>query len=493
VTAFLQLLVLGMATGGFYTINALGLVVVFRSSGVINFATGGTAMIGGYMSWEFADRMGWPQYAAVPAAVAVSALTGLLIFAAAIWPLSGASTLTKVIATLAALVVIQQIVVLAFGGLPKVPKEFLPQNTIKFGSIQVGADSLIFLAFTVVLTFTLWGIYRYTTFGLATSALAENPRSLAALGWRIGGLRATNWAIGGALAGVAGAGIGPFLQLNTVNFTAMLIPTLASAVLGGLRSFPLTLAGGLFVGAAQAEATRYITWNGAGDAVPFLLIILVLVLRGRALPLRSFVQDRLPRAGSGRLSPLRIIAVLVVIGFIATEVKVDWVVGATTTLFVAIILLSQVVITGYAGQLSLAQLTIGGVGAVVAAKVASNHNTPFLLSIVIGMVAVIPVSVLLGLPSLRARGVSLAIATLGFAVAINSMVLTNPSVTGGISGLPLKLFAPTNERRPHSESTLPARSCTRSASPAASQQPARYSWLSRSHFRSSLDTTRSRR
>jgi sulfate-transporting ATPase len=438
-TAFFQLLVLGMATGGFYTINALGLVAVFRSSGVINFASGGIAMVGGYLYWEFADQMGWPTALAIVAAVAASGAMGGLVYLLAIRPLSRkqASTLTMVIATLAVLVTLQQAVILIFGGLPKLPTQFLPTRSVHVAGITVGEASLIFLAFTIVLTLTLWAVYRWTRFGLATSALAENPRCVAALGWDTGRLRLANWGIGGALAGVAGVGLGPFLQLNSGNFTSMLIPTLASAVLGGLQSFPLTLVGGLVVGAAQAEAERYITWNGAGDAVPFVLIIVVLMLRGRALPLRSFVSERLPRVGSGEIPRARLAVALAVTGILAAFVNTNWVIGATITLFAAIVLLSQVVITGYAGQLSLAQLTIGGVGAIVAARVASATGLPFLLSLLLGMAAVAPVSVLLGLPSLRARGVSLAIATLGFGVAVNSMVLSNSSLTGGVSGLTL--------------------------------------------------------
>jgi sulfate-transporting ATPase len=426
-----------MATGGFYTINALGLVVVFRSSGVINFSSGGIAMLGGYLYWEFTDQLGWPVVVSILAAIVASAVMGIVVYAVAIWPLHRASTLTKVIATLAVLVSLQWTVVLIFGPLPKLPTPFLPTRSVHLGPITVGENSLLFLGFTVALTLALWAAYKWTRFGLATSALAENPRSVASLGWSVGRLRCANWALGGALAGIAGVGLGPFLQLNPVNFTSMLIPTLASAILGGLQSFPLTLIGGLAVGAAQTEAERYISWNGAGDAVPFILIILVLMLRGRSLPLRSFVQERLPRVGSGRIPRLRVAVCLVVVGVVASVVNVNWVIGATITLFAAIILLSQVVITGYAGQLSLAQLTMAGLGAIVAAKVAEAAGTPFLLSILIGMAATIPVSLLLGLPSLRARGVSLAIATLGFAVALNSMVLSNSTLTGGISGLTL--------------------------------------------------------
>ncbi|HLL69392.1 MAG TPA: branched-chain amino acid ABC transporter permease/ATP-binding protein [Micromonosporaceae bacterium] len=434
-TELLQLIILGMATGGFYTIGALGLVVVFRSSGVINFAGGGTAMVGGYVQWQLADEWGWPPAAAVLGAVATSAFIGWLIYMLGVRPLAAAATLTQVIATLAILISIQQLVVLVFGGLPKVPESFLPTGSASIGLLSVGQDSLMLLAASCGLTFALWAAYRRTRFGLATSALAEAPRSLAALGWNITRLRAANWAIGGALAGLAGAALGPILQLTPGTFTYLLIPTLACAMIGGLKSFPLTLAGGLLVGSTQAVAGRYLTWGGVGDAIPFLLIIVALIVRGRSLPLRSFVHERLPRVGTGEISRARLLGVAAIAAVFPLIFKDDWVIGLTATMMMATILLSQVVITGFAGQLSLAQLTLGGVGAITAANVAAAYQAPFLVSLLVGMLAVIPVSILVGLPSLRARGVSLAIATLGLAVAINSVVLTNDSFNGGLAGL----------------------------------------------------------
>ena len=433
----LQIIVLGMATGGFYTINALGLVVVFRSSGVINFAGGGSAMVGGYVEWYLADQSGWSPWLAVPGAVLAGAAIGLGIFTLAMRPLTKAASLTKVIATLAVLVSLQQLVLLVFGGLPKVPAAFLPAGSTRVAGVAIGTDSLLILASTSALTLGLWAAYRWTRFGIATSALAEGPRSLAGLGWNPDRLRAVNWAVGGALAGMAGAALGPLLQLTPGTFTDLLVPTLAAAMIGELRSFPLTLMGGLMVGVTQAVATRYIEWTGVSSAVPFALIILVLVVRGRSLPLRSFVHERLPSVGKGEVRLVRVVAALAIVSVISALVSEEWVIGASITLMTAIILLSQVVVTGYAGQLSLAQLTLGGVGALGAANVAARYDVPFLLSLVIGVLVVIPVSLVVGLPSVRARGVSLAIATLGLAVTLNDAVLSNSQLSGGLSGLTL--------------------------------------------------------
>ena len=437
-STFVQLLVIGMATGSFYAMNALGVVVVFRSSGIINFAAGGSAMIGGYAAWDLADIYHWPQAAALTTAIALAAVSGVLVYVLAIRPLAGASTLTKVIATLAILVSLQQAVVLKFGALPILPRPYLPQKAIHLGAgVTVGSDSLSLLGFIVILTLILWGIYRFTRFGLATSALAEAPRSLAGLGWRVEALRAGNWAIGGALAGAAGAALGPVLQLTPGNFTFLLVPTLAAAIIGGLRSFPITLAGGLAIGAVQAESDRYLHFSGASDVTVFALIFLFLVVRGQALPLRGYVHERLPRVGSGEIRRSVVIVAVIVTAVLAALVTQSWVIGATTTISAAILLLSQVVVTGYGGQLSLAQLTMSGVGGLIAAHLAADFHMPFIGALLIGILVMIPIGVVVGLPSLRARGVSLAIATLAFAVAMNSAILTNSSFTGGVSGLSL--------------------------------------------------------
>ena len=316
-TLFLQLLILGCATGGIYAISAMGLVLVFRSSGVINFASGAIAMVAGYVTWTIADVLNWPHAIAIPVGVAVAALIGYLTFILVMRPLSAASTLTKVIATLGIFVVLQQGVLLAYGSDLKVPSSFLPRGSITFGGVGIGIDQLIILLIAAVLTVALWWFYRTTRFGLATSAVSENPRSLAALGWKVEQLRAINWALGGALCGVAGIALAPTLQLQPATFALLIIPTLASAMLGGLRSFPLTLFGGIVLGVLQAECSHYISLQGVGDAIPFLVIIGVLIVSGRSLPLRNFVNERLPRVGSGQIGWLRLIVASVVVAVIA--------------------------------------------------------------------------------------------------------------------------------------------------------------------------------
>ncbi len=151
-----------------------------------------------------------------------------------------------------------------------------------------------------------------TRFGYAISAAAENARAASALGWSPDVLASVTWAVGGGLAAVAG-GLMPATTagfLSPIPFSILIIGGLATALLGGFKSYPLALVGGVFLGVAQSLAQHWSTdlleaqhRPGVPDAVPFLVIIVVLVIRGRGLPLRGSITDRLPRVGTGRVRP----------------------------------------------------------------------------------------------------------------------------------------------------------------------------------------------
>ena len=433
---FIDLLFVGIGAGSLYAVSALGLVLVFRSSGVVNFAHGAIAMVGAYAYWDLsANTLHLPGALAALIGVLVAALVGYLVFLVAMRPLTQASNLTKVIATLGVVILLQQAALIHYGTLVRLPPSMLPTSQLHLGFVALGSDRVLLLAGSAVLTAVLWYCYRHTRFGLATSAVAESPRSLAALGWETDRIRALNWTIGGALAGAAGVLLVPILGLQTTTFTLLVIPALAGALIGGMRSFPLTLLGGVLIGALQALGVNYISYQGVADAVPFAVIIVVLMLAGRTLPLRSHVRELLPRAGSGRINVTKLGIAVVAGVFLISLIEENFAVAMANSLAASMVLLSQVVVTGYAGQLSLAQLPLAGVGGLLAGRLVANWHLPFLLAIVAVIVVMIPVGILVGLPSLRARGLSLAVATLGLGVCVNSLILTNASLTGGALGI----------------------------------------------------------
>src|SRR5690606_4866872 len=307
-------------------------------------------------------------------------------------------------------------------------------HSLSLGSMSIGIDRGWILVIALVVTALLWLLYRFTEFGRQTTAVAENVRSASAAGISPNRISSLNWMLGSGLAALAGILLAPVTGLMAATMVLLINPLLAAALVGGFVSFPLTLLGGLIIGVAQALIGYADAGTGWSAAIPFLVIVAVMVVRGRALPLRGFLTDRLPRVGAAR--PPGWVALA---GFLITVVLIfalseDWVNSITGTLLAATVFLSIVVVTGLAGQVSLAQFAMAGMGAFVSARLAAVYGLPFPVVFVIALVVTIVTGVLFALPALRTRGVNLAIVTLGLGLALDSLVFKNIDYTGGFGG-----------------------------------------------------------
>jgi ABC-type branched-subunit amino acid transport system ATPase component/branched-subunit amino acid ABC-type transport system permease component len=426
--------VLGIGAGALYVLLALGIVIVHRASGVVNFAQGAIGMIGTYVFWDLRFNDHYAYAAAALAGIAVSAIVGLLSFLLVIRPLSRSSTLIRTTATLGVLTVLEQAAALHYPSTTLSVPSQLPVNPVTFAGITVGVNQLWILLIVVVSAAILGVVYRYTKFGRYTTATAENRRALALLGVSPDRITAVNWAVSGALAGVAGILLAPITGLDVTQFTFLVLPALAAAVIGGLASFPVTVAGGLVLGILQSELGRYVTAPGWASAAPFLLIVIVLAVRGTGTRSRSQLLERLPELGTGRIRWTFIVPSLL-IALVGVEfLPANWEDAVTTTITAAIILLSLVVVTGYSGQLSLAQFAFAGWGAWIAGRLVATTGIPFELAILVAVAGTIPLGIIIGLVCLRTIGANLAIATLGLTVAIEQIVFDSTSLTGGLTG-----------------------------------------------------------
>jgi sulfate-transporting ATPase len=441
----LQFAILGLGGGAVYALLAQGIIVVYRGSGILNFAHGAMAMFGSYLFavW-LTDNVGLATLPAAVLSVALVAAIGVAIYWGVMRPLRRASPLARLIATLGVLITLQAIVVRLWGSRTRSISTFLPQDTWTVGDVSILEDRLILVAIAAAVTLVLWLGYRYTRFGLATTGAAENSRAAAASGYSPDWLATVNWALGGALAGVAGMLVAPLQGLNPTTLTFLVISALAVALIAGFTSFPITLFAGLAIGVVQSEMAFYVKTQGAASAVPLVAIILVLVVRGRALPLRSYLFERLPELSAGRVRA-RIVVPVTAGAVVALLLLPEfWADATTTSITVAIVMLSVVVLTGYTGQLNLAPAAFGGIGAFFAAKLVASWNWPFAAAIVIGVLGSVVVGLVFAIPALRTRGVNLAVVTLGFGIALNDMLFNNQKYTGGATdGIkvgPQKLF-----------------------------------------------------
>ncbi len=426
---------LGLGVGALYTFASQGLIVIYRGTGVLNFSLGATAIAGVFMQWELQYEHGWPFLAAALVGIALSAFLGVLTHWVIMRPLRNASSLVRVIATLGVLVFFQAGVVIRYGSNPRQIKSWLPTNRVTlWGDVATTADRFILLAIACASAFGLWLLYRSSQFGLATEAVSESERSASAVGISPNQIAVLNWALGSALAAVAGILVVPIITLQVTAMTGLVLAGLAAALIADFRSFPVATAAGFALGIGQTLVGRFINQQGLGPSLPFLVVILFLVFRGRSLPLRDYFLRQLPMVGNGRLSWDWMLFGFGFVIFLMLTKSTKWTDALTVTMGVGIVLLSMVVLTGYAGQLSLGQYAISGFGAFVAGRLVAVFDVPFLVGLVAGVLAAIPLGIVFGLPAVRTRGINLAIVTLGLGTTMELMLFRNRNYTGGVQG-----------------------------------------------------------
>lgn len=459
----LQFALIGLGAGAIYAMAAQGIVLVYRGSGVLNFASGAMGMMGAELFYQLKDENGVDYKLAFVVGLGVSALIGLGMHFV-MRGLREGTGLAKIIATLGLFAGLVGVGLEIFGSEFRLAESVLPQTPVDvFGIFErgsIGVDRFILLGIAAVLTAVLTLVYRYTSFGRMTSAVAENERATAALGRSPNLIAAINWFLGGLLAGLAAILLAPVAGgpgLLVLDLSLLVIPALAAALIGGFTSFPLTFLGALLIGVLESELSYLagqpdalpdvLRTTGIAKAVPFLVIILTLVVRGRALPLRGEFAAKPPRLGTGQIRPIVVlVSVATTLIVIWALLDADWTAALINTVVVALVALSLVVVTGYTGQLSIAQFALAGMGAFFAAQVAHEWDVSFGVALVLGVVCTIPVGLLVALPALRTRGVNLAVATMGMALAIEFLILRNIELTtvGGLEpGLivdPPKLF-----------------------------------------------------
>ncbi|WP_310962512.1 ABC transporter permease subunit [Nocardioides terrisoli] len=439
-TNFIEFAILGIAASSAYALLSSSLVLIYRGSGILNIAHGAYAMAGGFLYYQFSTLNGisvvWSAVLAVLGACVLGALTHLLVMV----PLRNSVPLVRVIATLGVLAVLQGLAQVRYGGTGNalVADPFLPQGKVTFHDLIVPYDRIILFGFAVVVVLGLHFFSRHTTIGLAMTAAAENEIGAASVGWSPNLLALFTWTVGAGLAGFAGVMIVPLIGLQVPTLTLIVIAAMAAALFASFESFPKTLVASMAIGILQSWILLYGTnahWAGVGDAVPFLGILAVMLVRGSALPLRGHIVEQLPKVGSGRVRLGYLIPIVVVLGLLMIWVfSLDLTTAIAVQSIAGIVLLSVVVLTGYAGQLSLAQMGLAGIGAYFAGRLVSVTGAPFLLALIVGVLGAVVVGLLFALPALRTRGVNLAVVTLGLGVAVQSVLFENGLYTGGSKG-----------------------------------------------------------
>jgi branched-chain amino acid transport system permease protein len=436
---------LGLGTGALISGLGLSVVLTYRGSGVVNLAAGSVAMLAGYLYWLLTapDRgIHLPPGAAFAVTVACTALVGVIIECCAFYPLRTASPVAKLASSLGLLLALQAGAVLIFGTNSKTLPSLLPSGTVTVAGSQIPVDRLVLAGIVIAATIALVALYRWSGFGAATRAAAENETSAMLAGLVPRRLSLYNTVLACVVAGALGVLVAPLIQLDAVTVPLQIVPALAAVVLGRFSSFIVACLAGLAIGMGQSLITYLATlsWfpkqdgapiSGLQDLAVFLVIAFGLFWRGGGRVSRGEVlEKRLPQAPRPErlLRPAMAAAVIGVVLLIV--LPYDFRQAAINSGIGALLALSLVVIIGYAGQISIVQLALAGVSGFVISHLAAGAGIAFPLAPVIAALAATALGLLTAVTALRVRGVSLAVATLAAAVAIVHLAFTN-SAWGG--------------------------------------------------------------
>jgi branched-chain amino acid transport system permease protein len=485
----------GLGTGAAIAGIALIVVLNHRGSGVVNFAAGSMASYFAYVylglrsqgelmilplpnplapiegiAHELGSGLELPHWPAMitldhghplnaPASLlitlAMAALFGWLIHGLVFRPLRNASELARAVASIGLLILFPAITVLRFGSGGAQPPNVLPLTYVHAAGIVVPQSYLLLTLIVIVVAAALWAFLRYTRFGLAMIASAEREKAVVLLGHSPSRLAAVNWVLATVISALIGVLVAPITGLDPTKLVFLIVPALAAGLLGGMSSFAITAVAGFGFGIVQALLAYYgqqpwfpvygtgpsaIPFPGIFDIFVLVVILLTLMLRSGALPSRGAIGAlRLPKSVTPRhFIPRTTVGTAIALIAMLT-LPSDWRLGLTNSAIGMLLALSVVILTGFAGQVSVAQLSIAGVAGFVMAKIAVNWGLAFPVGPIIGVICAAAFSFACSIPALRIRGVNLAIVTLAIVEVIQNFVFqiaTDGGASGGVSVAP---------------------------------------------------------
>jgi ABC-type branched-subunit amino acid transport system ATPase component/branched-subunit amino acid ABC-type transport system permease component len=451
-STFLTFSVIGIVIGCIYAITACGLVVTYSTSGVFNFAHGAQGMFAAWLYWQLTVGWGWPTWLGLVVVVAgIAPLIGIGIERLLIRPLRGRSADVSIVVTLGLLLFLVGLANLVWKQtvIRTLPPLF-PGRYVAVLGFNVSYHQLIVLAAAVLVAVALRVFFDRTRAGITMRAAVDNPSLVGMAGANPDSTQRYAWVLGSVLASVAGVLLAPIVTLTVGQLTLLVINGYAAAVVGRLRSLPWTVAGAMLVGLG----TSYTVGYGHSDVllniqlvIPMIVLFVVLVvipaagLRGNQI--RTYSERRTTPAARSTGTAVALVLAVVVLSVVLPGSLVS---DSSRALGFGIILLSLVLLTGYGGMVSLCQLTFAGLGAYAMSHVGGTSGNP--LGLLAAAALAGAVGALVALPTLRLRGLYLALATLAFAQAMDTVVLTKVLGSGGSLGVarPHLPFLPRTDR-----------------------------------------------
>jgi branched-chain amino acid transport system permease protein len=441
VDKFLIFTIAGLSTAAIYAIAASGLVVTYTTSGIFNFAHGAFSMMAAFMFWQVMVPWSVPM---VPAALLVvfviAPLFGALIERVIMRGIEGTTDVVKIVVTISlmiALLGISQVIWEPNVARPIPP--FFEGKTVTIFNVVVSYQRLLTMVVAIAVAVGLRLVFKRTRLGIAMRAVVDDRSLLQLNGGRPGRTSMLAWALGAGMAAISGVLIASEQTLSATTLTLLFINAYAVAVVGRLRSLPGAFLGAIILGLLQSYAIGYIpqdamvgpiSLQSLQQAIPAIMLFVVIVLQPQTRLRAHGVSRRTvaSRPVAQRVAIIGGIAFVLVVAGIGSLMAAPDLNLVTTGFYIAIVTLSLVPLTGYAGQISLAQLTFTGIGAVAMASWGANGS---LLGVALSVAVCAVVGGLIAFPALRLSGIYLALATAAFAMFCSAMFFNQVDVMPG--------------------------------------------------------------
>ncbi|MBM7332211.1 MAG: branched-chain amino acid ABC transporter permease [Alcanivorax sp.] len=290
-TQLVSALISGLGMGSMYGLMALGFYITFAVSGTVNFAQGSSMMLGAVLCYTFAQTLGWPIELAVPAALALCAVYGLLVERLAVRPFVRRGSDAWLMSTVALGIVLDNVVMHTFGKEPRSLPSSLAVSPVEVGGLGLGVYplQLIIPLVGLALAAALHLVARRTRWGSALLATSQNRDAARLMGIPIGRAVAGAFALSTVLAGVAGMMIAPLANVNSDMGTLFGLKAFSVAILGGITSAWGVMIAGLLFGVAESVITMTLG-SGYTHIITFALVIVALALRPNGLFGRAEVK-----------------------------------------------------------------------------------------------------------------------------------------------------------------------------------------------------------
>lgn len=441
---------IGIPAGGAYALMAVTTTLMYRSTGVLSFASSAFAMIAAYLYGELAGTRGWPTLAALVVALGVTVAYGLAVELLAIRPTRRGSATAQLIATLGVLAFSTGVTLLVFGVRGGDAPVLLGGDAFRIFGVSMMPQQALMLVVAALVAIGLRVLLDATRLGLSVRATAQDAEVSRLMGVSLTRVAQFNWGLGAGLAGLAGILIAPFSALTAAAFPLMLAKALTGSLLGGLASLGLSFAGGITVGAVEGAAAQRASQPGVRELAIFAVVVVFLMVkrtwpaeiargtptglpRFRGIAGMTWARESVSSAVRPLTSRARPLLMLVSALCAAALVVIPasseyWGYVGARALFYVLEALSLVVLVGWGGQVSLMHGAYVGLGAFGTSFLAERHGVPRELAIPLAAAAGVALGSLAGLPALRLSGLQFAIASLVFSGATAQWLLQRPEL-----------------------------------------------------------------